>query len=70
MLDEQSWLQYLNQDDPAVGEALRVFRDGESFPKAPENKSDTKKAAKVAMNGVHPFVGYKLYQQKRMSAMT
>ena len=70
MLDEQAWLQYLNQDDPAVGEALRVFRDGESFPKAPENKSDAKKAAKVAMNGVHPFVGYKLYQQKRMSAMT
>jgi len=34
MLDEQSWLQYLNRDDPTIQEALRVFKDGEAFPKA------------------------------------
>ena len=46
MLDEQSWIEYLNQDDPAVKEAIRVMKDGEAFPKPPkageqkEEKSD------------------------------
>jgi carboxyl-terminal processing protease len=37
VLNEDAWCQYLNQDDPTVGEALRVLRAGEAFPKAPEN---------------------------------
>ena len=36
MLDEAAWLQYLNQDDPAIRETLRVFKEGQAFPKAPE----------------------------------
>jgi carboxyl-terminal processing protease len=36
MLDEQSWLQYLNDDDPAIRETLRLFEAGEAFPKAPD----------------------------------
>ena len=35
MLDEQAWHEYLNLDDPAIQKALRVFKDGESFPAAP-----------------------------------
>ena len=50
MLDEQSWIQYLNQDDPAVREALRVMKAGEAFPKAPEKTDslDEQKRDKVA----------------------
>ena len=50
MLDEQSWLQYLNEDDPAVKEAMRVLNSGEAFPKAPEDslQQDEKRPAKVA----------------------
>ena len=36
MLSEQAWLQYLNTDDPAIRETLRLFEAGEAFPKAPE----------------------------------
>ena len=34
MLDEQAWTEYLNQDDPAIQETLKLFRNNESFPKA------------------------------------
>ena len=34
MLDEESWLKYLNQNDPAIRETLRVFKEGRAFPKA------------------------------------
>ena len=37
VLDDQAWTEYLNSDDPAIKEALRVFKDGESFPKKPIN---------------------------------
>ena len=48
ILDEQSWLQYLNEDDPAIRETLRVFEAGEAFPKSPDLKDS--KAMKVAMS--------------------
>ncbi len=35
-MNEEAWLKYLNSDDPAITEALRVFRAGEAFPKKPE----------------------------------
>ena len=38
MLNERAWIEFTNQEDPTVREALRVFRDGEAFPKAPEEK--------------------------------
>ena len=37
VLDDQAWTEYLNADDPAIKEALRVFKAGESFPKRPVN---------------------------------
>lgn len=43
MLDEQALYEYLNQDDPAITMALKVFRDHAAFPKAPAKKATTKK---------------------------
>jgi carboxyl-terminal processing protease len=36
MLNEEAWLMYLNLDDPAIRETLRVFKDGNAFPKPHE----------------------------------
>ena len=36
MLDEQAWTEYINQDDPAIAAALRVFKAGAAFPKRPK----------------------------------
>ena len=44
MLDEQAWVEYLNSDDPAIREALRVFRSGESFPKPQAREKEQKVA--------------------------
>ena len=38
MLDEQSWHQYINQDDPTIQEALKLFKAGKAFPQKPEVK--------------------------------
>ncbi|MBQ7510458.1 MAG: S41 family peptidase [Prevotella sp.] len=38
MLNEQAWLQYLNGDDPAIREALQLFKAGEAFPQAPQQE--------------------------------
>ena len=38
VLDEQAWTEYLNDDDLAIRETLRVFKDGESFPKNTDKK--------------------------------
>lgn len=46
ILNDQAWTEYLNQDDPAIMEALRLFRSGAAFPKG---DSDTKTVKKVAM---------------------
>ena len=45
MLNEQAWMEYLNSDDPAILETLKLFREGKAFPQAPE-----KKEKKVAQN--------------------
>jgi carboxyl-terminal processing protease len=42
ILDEDAWQQYLNSDDPAIREALRVMKAKEAFPKAPEKKEGDK----------------------------
>ena len=34
MLDEESWLKYLNREDAAIVEAVKVLKAGEAFPKA------------------------------------
>jgi carboxyl-terminal processing protease len=41
VLDEEAWTEYLNDDDPAIRETLRVFREGKSFPE-PEQKTEQK----------------------------
>ena len=33
MLDEQAWMEYLNEDDPDVRKGKKVFADGLSWPK-------------------------------------
>ena len=38
MQNEQAWMEYLNSDDPAIFETLKLFREGKAFPQAPENK--------------------------------
>ena len=35
ILNEQAWTEYLNRDDPAIIETLRLFRNGEAFPQNP-----------------------------------
>ena len=42
MMGEAEWTEYLNADDPAILEALRVFKEGSAFPKAPKSKSNKK----------------------------
>ncbi len=42
MMNEEAWLKYLNDDDPAITETLRVFRAGEAFPKKPEKDTHGK----------------------------
>ena len=45
MLSEEAWMQYLNQDDPAIRETLRVFRENKAFPSAPAQEGMLKKVA-------------------------
>lgn len=33
ILNEQAWTEYLNSDDPAIIETLRLFRNNAAFPK-------------------------------------
>ena len=47
MLSEEAWLQYLNEDDPAIKETLRIFKADEAFPKSPDLID--KKQKKVSM---------------------
>ena len=44
MMGEAEWTEYLNADDPAIMETLRVFKAGEAFPKADKAKK-TKQTA-------------------------
>jgi len=48
MLDEQQWIEYLNADDPAIIETLRLFKAGEAFPSAPSDKE--KEGKKLTMS--------------------
>ena len=46
--NEQAWSEYLNQDDPAIKEALRLFRDGTAFPQKPKASVSDKKVARLS----------------------
>jgi carboxyl-terminal processing protease len=42
---EQAWTEYLNQDDPSIKEALRLFREGTAFPQKPVKPTKGKRIA-------------------------
>ena len=44
---EQAWTEYLNQDDPSIKEALRLFREDAAFPQKPLVPTNGKKVAKL-----------------------
>ena len=44
MLDEEAWTEYLNQDDPAIQETLKLFLNNESFPQPGTNAKNQKVA--------------------------
>ena len=58
MQNEQAWMEYLNSDDPAILETLKLFREGKAFPQAPEKKE--KKVAQNAFDyhGTHTRTTY------------
>ena len=44
MMSEEAWVQYVNEDDPAIQETLKLFHENKAFPAAPQ-KQEKKKAA-------------------------
>ncbi len=38
--DEEDLHKYLNQDDPAIKEAIKIFKENKSFPQTPEEQDD------------------------------
>ncbi len=42
---EQAWSEYLNQDDPAIKESLKLFREGSAFPQKPAVSTKEKHVA-------------------------
>ena len=56
MLDEEAWTEYLNQDDPAIMETLKVFRNNASFPKPEGNVQSQKVAAAFDYRSTHAKV--------------
>lgn len=38
MLDEEDWIEYLNQDDPSIDATLKVFSEGKAFPEPSADK--------------------------------
>lgn len=45
IMNEEAWMEYLNEDDPVIEETLKVFRSNSAFPTAPATNNDMKKAA-------------------------
>ena len=46
--NEQAWTEYLNQDDPSIKEALRLFREGSAFPQNPVTPARDKRVAMLS----------------------
>jgi carboxyl-terminal processing protease len=70
MLDESSWNQYINQDDPVIREALKVFKDNASFPTKPEQQKTGKKQQKVAQGNGMRYIETDLYRSHKYIART
>ncbi len=47
MMSEEAWMKYLNDDDPAISETLRIFRENKAFPAPPAKAEPMKKAAQL-----------------------
>jgi len=45
IMSEEAWMEYLNEDDPAILETQKVFRSNTAFPTAPATNNEMKKAA-------------------------
>ena len=57
MMSEEAWMKYLNSDDPAITETLKVFRENNAFPKAPEKKKVGQQTA-FDYHGTHQKISY------------
>lgn len=44
MMSEEAWVEYINEDDPAIKETLKVFRENKAFPQVPAQKTGKKVA--------------------------
>lgn len=69
MLDENAWTRYINQDDPVIFEALRIFKENASFPKLPEADEEKGNPKKVAWKQ-HGFDYNPLHSRTTMIART
>jgi carboxyl-terminal processing protease len=38
IMKEEAWIQYLNSEDPAITETIRVMREGRAFPQNNKKK--------------------------------
>ena len=43
IMDEDAWIQYINQDDNVIKAAIDVFKDNAAFPKKPEHSAGKKR---------------------------
>ena len=57
MMSEEAWMKYLNNDDPAITETLKVFRENKAFPQAPEKKKVAQQTT-FDYHGTHQKVSY------------
>jgi carboxyl-terminal processing protease len=66
IMDEDSWVQYLNLDDPVIRAAQKVFKDNAAFPQ----KSDVqeKKEEKVAKASINLFLNREMGRRYNMMA--
>lgn len=63
ILNEQAWTEYLNQDDPAIIETLRIFREGRAFPK-PVTASEGQTIARAYDSAVFRLSGRHLAAER------
>jgi carboxyl-terminal processing protease len=47
ILNEQAWTEYLNQDDPAIIETLRLFHEGKAFPQPVSTTAEGQTIARI-----------------------
>jgi len=53
IMGEAEWTEYLNLDDPAISETLRLFREGKAFPHAARTGKPQKLAKAFDYRGPH-----------------